>query len=88
MGVPVVRADLLKESHGGRDAHQVGAIHFLIIIVIIVGHNRKPMRASLSPLLAALLSVLDGDVGWHCFAAKWDHFRDGERVGSLLVKLI
>jgi hypothetical protein len=48
-----------------RDALLVIVIHFLIVI-IIAGHRCNPPRAPLSPLLAALgslLCVLDGFAG-------------------------
>jgi hypothetical protein len=103
-GVCVVQAGLLEESLrvvcrqpclvlatacGGHDALQVRAVRFLVIIVI-VSHDRNPLRAPFSHLLAtlgALLGISDGGVGWCRFAATGDRFPptwDRDRVNSIL----
>jgi hypothetical protein len=73
MGVGMAWAGLLQESlkvvyrrsclalasvHGGHDAPHVGAVYFLVIIVIVVGHSRNALRVSLTPLLAPLVPFL------------------------------
>jgi hypothetical protein len=49
----------------------------VVIIIVIVGSGYYPLRASLLPLLTALvalLGTLDSDAGWRHFAAARDHF--------------
>jgi hypothetical protein len=76
---------------GGCDALNVGVACFVVVIVIVVGRSCNPRRVLLSPFLAALgilLSALDDDDGWCCFAAAGDHFPtawDRERFDCLLV---
>jgi hypothetical protein len=69
----------------------VGAVRFLVIIIIVTSRKCNSLRVSLSPLLATLgtlLGTLGGEAGWHHSAATGDHFLaawDKERPDRLLV---
>jgi hypothetical protein len=64
-------SSLSKWYVGGHNALLIRAIHFFVVVLVVVrGYN--PLRVPLSPLLAALgilLGALDGDVGWWHSAA-------------------
>jgi hypothetical protein len=47
-------------SHGMPHAR---VICFLIVVAVVVGHGRNPLMTLLMPLLAALLGIMDGDIG-------------------------
>jgi hypothetical protein len=80
---------VLNTVLGSCDVLHVGAVH-LLIVVIIVGHSCNPPMPSLSPLLAVLgvlLGTLDDKVGWSHFVAIRDCFPttgDGEGPDRLL----
>jgi hypothetical protein len=59
----------------GRNTLFIGTLRFFFNVVV-VGCGCNPLRAPVSPLLAALgvLAALDGDAGWHCLAVIGDHF--------------
>jgi hypothetical protein len=57
---------------GGRDTPHARAARLPIVVVIVFGHG--PLRVMLALLFAALdalLSAVDGDIGWHLLAAAW-----------------
>jgi hypothetical protein len=64
---------VLEAAFGDPDILLVGAVLFLVVI-IIAGRNRNPLRVPLSPLFAALHGALDGKVGWPRSATAGDHF--------------
>jgi hypothetical protein len=90
--VHMVQAGLLEESlevvycqphlaldtaPGGRDALLIRTIHFLVVVAVVVGHGRNPLRAPVSPLLVSfgiLLRALDGDAVWRYSTAASDRF--------------
>jgi hypothetical protein len=58
-----------------------------VVVVVMVGHDRGPLRALLVPLLAALLGTVDGDVGRCLLAAAWGRLPDSlgrTKVGRLV----
>jgi hypothetical protein len=63
----------LASTCGSSEALHVGATHFFLVIVVVVGHGHNPLRVPLLPLLAALV-ILDNNAGWHHFAAAGDRF--------------
>jgi hypothetical protein len=69
---------VLDTALGGHDVLLVAVVRFLVVVVIdVTGRDYSPLRALLSPLLAALgiiLGALDGEVGWHCSAIAGDRF--------------
>jgi hypothetical protein len=104
-GVHVVWVGLLEESlevvhqwprlalqtmHSSDDTLHAGAINFLVVVIVIVDHDRNSLRALFTPLLAALgapLGILDGIDGWHCVVATWSRLLaawDIEKFGRLL----
>jgi hypothetical protein len=54
------------DSH---DMHHDEAAYFLVDASIVVGHGCDLLAALLAPLLAALLGILDYDIG-RCFPAR------------------
>jgi hypothetical protein len=53
-----------------------GVAYFLIVAIIVVGHDCNALRMLLAPLLAALgtlLGILDGDVRHCLLVAAWGH---------------
>jgi hypothetical protein len=75
----------------GHDVLPVGVVRFLLIIVIVVGHDCNPPVALLLPLhvaLGLLFGSLDGNAGWCHSAATGDGFPaawDKERLSHLFV---
>jgi hypothetical protein len=57
---------VLDNAPGGHDILLVGAVRFLVIVVVVTSCGCNPLRALLSPLLAALgiFGSLDGDARW------------------------
>jgi hypothetical protein len=56
----------LATSCGDHGAHHAGVAHLLIVAAIIVGRGYDLLMALLALLLAALLGILDDDIG-RCF---------------------
>jgi hypothetical protein len=59
----------------------------VVVVVVMVDHDRGPLRALLVPLLAALLGTVDGDVGRCLLAAAWGRLPDSlgrTKVGRLV----
>jgi hypothetical protein len=62
--------------HGNCDAHHAGAARLSVVVVVIVGRGRSPLRMLLVPLLAnldALPGALDGDVERCLLVTTWGH---------------
>jgi hypothetical protein len=64
---------VLEATFGGPDVLLVGAILFLVVI-LVAGSNRNLPRVPLSLLFAALHGALDDKVGWPRSATAGDHF--------------
>jgi hypothetical protein len=52
---------------------RVRAAYLPVVAIVVLGHSCGPLRVLLSPLLAALLGVVDGNVGRCLLAAAWGH---------------
>jgi hypothetical protein len=62
----------LVATFSNHDAPSVGATYLHLVTIILVDRGHGPSKALLSPFLAthdALLSTVDGDVGWRLLAA-------------------
>jgi hypothetical protein len=82
----------LDTALGSCNVLLVGAVHFLVIVVISCDYNPlRVLRSHLLVTLGILLGALDGDARWRRSATAGDRFptaQDKERTDSLLVGAI
>jgi hypothetical protein len=67
---------MLAASSGGHDTHDVRAARFPIVVVVVVGCRRSPLRKLLVPplpTLSTLPGALDCDVRRCLPATTWSH---------------
>jgi hypothetical protein len=66
----------LVAVHSDQDASHAGVTHLLVIVIFVVSLDRGLFRVLLAPLFAtldALLSVVDGNIGWCLLATTQGH---------------